>query len=543
VESGTSRSRTIGPSPQSSSSSQVLVNLVEGVAKEKPVSLLVVVIGKNSDPALRRTLESVRASGIEGAASVVIDTDISVLGTRRSMAEMVNDAVREKNPRFFCVVRGATLFSQGALRSVVENFASTTQPDMIFGNAKIGRGFRKQESVLRPAYAPERLRCQLYFGDAIFFRTSAAETVGLFRADCDGAEIYDLVLALAGAGSVVSRLKIPILEIAAERRDLSYEGLSGVRRDVYERSIRDALSRYLLQTGGGTIDSVGTNGVHVTRRPVVGNPLVSIVIPTRALFEDSSEGSRSFLLDAVRSITKHSTYKSLEFVIVVDKVAEPDIIAELRSLLADKLVIVEWDKPFNFSDKVNLGAVHASGDYFLILNDDVEIISPGWIEAMLSLGQRPRAGMVGAMLYYEDDTIQHAGHAYYRGEASHVGLDLPRGSMGPLCGFKVEREIAGVTAACALMPRAVYFEAGGFSGLLPGNFNDVDLCMKVTSLGYEIFWTPHAELYHFESKTRDATVHAFEVDRAWGRWGNRLVDDEHWPYPLSREPEQWISAD
>jgi glycosyltransferase involved in cell wall biosynthesis len=520
-----------------------VVKLVETVAQVVPVSLLVVVMGKTSDPAVRRALESVRTSGVEGASGVAIDPDAPESGKRRSIAEKVNDAVREQNPRFFCVVRASTVFSHGALRSVVEDFASTTQPDVVFGNAIIRRGLRKKEEVLRPAYAPERLRCQLYFGDTIFFRTSAAETVGVFRDDCGGAEIYDLVLALAGAGSIVSRLEIPLLEIALERRDLSYEGLSDVARDVYERSIREVLSRYLLRTGGGTVDSVGANGVHGTRRPVVGNPLVSIVIPTRALFEDSSVGRRSFLLEAVRSITQHSTYRNLEFVIVVDKVAEPEIIAELHRLLPDALVLVEWDKPFNFSDKVNLGAVHATGDHFLILNDDVEVISPGWIEAMLSLGQRPLAGMVGAMLYYEDDTIQHAGHAYYRGEASHVGLDMPRGSAGPLCGFAVEREIAGVTAACALMPRDVYFEAGGFSGLLPGNFNDVDLCMKVTSLGYEIFWTPHAELYHFESKTRDATVHAFEVDRAWGRWGNRLVDDEHWPYPLSREPEQWISAD
>ncbi len=515
----------------------------ETAAQEIPVSLLVVVVGKPSDPALRRTRESVVASGVDGISSVVVGPDAPVSGRQRSIAERVNDAVREANPRFFCVVRASTIFSDGALRSVLEKFASTTAPDVIYGNSIIRRGFRRKESVLRPTYAPERLRCQLYFGDAIFFRTSAADQATLFRDGCDGAEIYDLVLAVAARGGIVSRLEIPILEIAADRRDLSYEGLSGVDRDIYEKSIREVLSRYLRQTGGGTVESVGFNGVHVTRRPVEGDPLVSIVIPTRALFERSQEGNRSFLLEAVRSIKEHSTYKNLEFVIVVDKVAELEIIAELRRLLPDTLILVEWDKPFNFSDKVNLGAVHATGEYLLILNDDVEVISPGWIEAMLSLGQRPRAGMVGAMLYYEDNTIQHAGHAYYRGEASHVGLDMSRGSAGPLRGFTVEREIAGVTAACALMPRVVYFEAGGFSGLLPGNFNDVDLCMKVTSLGYEIFWTPHAELYHFESKTRDATVHAFEVDRAWGRWGNRLVDDEHWPYPLSREPEQWISAD
>jgi GT2 family glycosyltransferase len=87
-----------------------------------------------------------------------------------------------------------------------------------------------------------------------------------------------------------------------------------------------------------------------------------------------------------------------------------------------------------------------------------------------------------------------------------------------------------------MMPRSVFFEVGGMSSLLPGNFNDVDICMKTTWKGYQIYWTPHAELYHYESKTRDASVHAFEVDVAWGRWGFRMHDVRYWPYPLSRTP-------
>jgi GT2 family glycosyltransferase len=138
------------------------------------------------------------------------------------------------------------------------------------------------------------------------------------------------------------------------------------------------------------------------------------------------------------------------------------------------------------------------------------------------------------MLYYDDDTIQHAGHAYWLGDASHIGLDRKRGESGPGEGFRVERRVAGVTAACALLPAAVYFEVGGLASDLPGAFNDVDLCLKVTWSGYDIFWTPHAELYHFESKTRDASVRRFEVETHWSRWAFRMHQPEFWPYALDR---------
>jgi GT2 family glycosyltransferase len=263
---------------------------------------------------------------------------------------------------------------------------------------------------------------------------------------------------------------------------------------------------------------------------------VSIVIHSRGIYADIDGKSRCYLLEAVTSIVTLSTYSHIELVVVLDSVADPGVIDSLHEIAGSRLRIVPWTEPFNFSDKINRGVIAASGEFVLLLNDDVEIISPDWIESLLALGQRPGAGMVGAMLYYEDGTIQHAGHAYYEGDASHIGLDVARGEAGPLGGFRVEREVSGVTAACALMPAKVFRQVGGLSGLLPGAFNDVDLCMKVTWLGNEIYWTPHAELFHFESKTRDASVHEFEIDVAWGRWGFRMHDPRYWPYPHDRRP-------
>jgi GT2 family glycosyltransferase len=411
---------------------------------------------------------------------------------------------------------------------------------VVYGNSlKVGAS-RGERDVLRPALSPERLRCQFYWGNFVLIRRELFSALGGLNPSLPGAELYDVMLRAVRDGASVSRIEAALTATRGNQR--TREGLSPVEWAIAKTSLTTVLEQHLAATGGGTVISVGEDGVHHTIRDVIGDPLVSIVIPTRGVFATIDGRDQCFLLDAIASIQEKSTYANIEFVIVVDDVADPAVLTDLRRLAGEKLRLVVWDKPFNFSDKVNFGAVHASGEYLLILNDDVTVITPDWIERLLALAQLPGAGMAGAMLYFGDDTIQHAGHAYYRGEASHVGLDMPRGSAGPLDGYRVEREIAGVTAACALMPTAVFFEAGGFTGLLPGNFNDVDLCMKVTWLGYDIYWTPHAELYHFESKTRDATVMGFEVEVNWGRWANRMHDAAYWPYPLTRKPVSWISG-
>lgn len=377
----------------------------------------------------------------------------------------------------------------------------------------------------KPVFSPERLRCQFYFGSVVVYRTAVLRAIGGLRSELGGTALYDLALrASRMARDVVHSDEVLFLTERAPRL--------GAISEAEVQNTRRALEEHLAETGGGIVESIGLSGVHVTARPVQGEPLVSIVIPTRGLWTGERDERASYLLRAVRSIISKSTYRNLEFVIVYDSVAESSILDDLRNELGDSLTLVEWTKSFNFSDKINLGVIRSKGEYLLILNDDVEVITPGWIEPMLSLAQLPKAGMSGCMLYYEDETIQHAGHGYWRGDATHIGMFMPRGSAGPLRGYLVEREVRGVTAACALMPRGVYFEVGGMTSLLPGNFNDVDLCMKVTTAGHDIYWTPRAELYHYESKTRNASVRKYEVDVAWGRWGSRMHDPRYWPYPV-----------
>lgn len=378
----------------------------------------------------------------------------------------------------------------------------------------------------RPEPSPERLRNQYFWGPLVAYRASLYRELTTEPLH-DGAHLYELALRATARGASIGRIASP----------LSIERAPTALDDAARAATRAALEAHLAATGGGRVVAVGEDGVHDTRRDVQGTPLVSIVIPSRGTRVEVDGEEVSHLLDAVESIMTRSTYRDFEIVVVLDEVAEPDVVERLTELARDHLRIVWWRRPFNFSEKINAGVILAQGEYILLLNDDVLVLTDDWIEPMLALAQLPGAGMSGAMLYYEDDTIQHAGHHYYETDVSHIGLDAPRGDAGPANGFRVEREVAGVTAACALMPREVYLEVGGMSNLLPGNFNDVDLCMKVTGAGYDIYWTPHAELYHFESKTRDASVHAFEVRLMWNRWGPRLHAPGYWPFPHSRPPK------
>jgi GT2 family glycosyltransferase len=386
--------------------------------------------------------------------------------------------------------------------------------------------------VKKPGPAPEWLRCEDYWGDAVFYRTALLRSIGGFVGDWQRSARYGVALRLTAAEAVIrhdARILFhsdePVRLGAIPEREL----------DV----VRESLEAHLAQTGGGRVLSVSADGVHDTRRPLDRSPLVSIVIPTRGQFTPGRTG-HSYLVDAVESIVEHTTYEHYEIVVVVDTVADEPVLERIRFLAGERLVEVPWDEPFNFSGKINRGVLNALGEYALILNDDVQVITPTWIDAMLALAERPGVGMVGCMLYFGDDTIQHAGHHLWRGEATHVGLWEPRGSRGPLGGYLVEREVGGVTAACALVPVEAYKRVGGMTRLLPGAFNDVDLCQKMLQAGYEILWTPHAELYHFESKTRDAKVMRYEATTHRDRWGHKLHQPEFWPYPSFNDRDEFL---
>jgi GT2 family glycosyltransferase len=233
-------------------------------------------------------------------------------------------------------------------------------------------------------------------------------------------------------------------------------------------------------------------------------------------------------VDAVRGLVESTDYANLEIVVVADDPTPQQVIDKLRSIAGSQLRLVRYSEPFNFSAKINLGAIHATGDYLLLLNDDVEIIGPNWLAILLGLVQQRDVGMSGALLLFEDGTVQHGGHIYRDQWAGHIESPSETGASDSLAAFGVTREVSGVTAACALMSADTFWAVGGLSPDFPGNYNDVDLCLKVRSLGKSIVFSPDARLFHFESKTRDPMVGAREIGALRERWSTRLIVDDYW---------------
>lgn len=256
---------------------------------------------------------------------------------------------------------------------------------------------------------------------------------------------------------------------------------------------------------------------------LANTPLVSIIIPTRG----TGPGGNAYVAEAVKSIIAKSSYPQIEIVIVADDPTPQAVVSQIDELADASVKWVRWSQPFNFSGKMNLGAACASGEYLLFLNDDVEVVSSDWIERMLSLIGVDGIQYSGALLFFEDQTIQHAGHVY-KGGPGHIGFGdvIRRNDANQL--LALDRVVTGVTAACSLMSQSMFTSIGGFSQAFPGNYNDVDLSLKVSESGARVAVAGGARLYHFESKTRDATVQRSEIEQLHLRWVRRISADDNY---------------
>ena len=286
-------------------------------------------------------------------------------------------------------------------------------------------------------------------------------------------------------------------------------------REAGRRAVQEAVAR---RGDTARVEFGASPGMYRVRYAIEGHPTVAIIIPTR---------DRVNLLRAcIGSIERRSTYDNRTIVIVDNGSRNPDTLAYLR---ASPHRVVRIDRPFNYSELVNAAAAEVSADHLLLLNNDVTVLSPGWIEAMLEHSQRRDVGAVGARLLFSDGHAQHEGVALGR---LHIAANMETR-------WPVVREVSAVTGACLMTRRAVFDEAGGLDEALPEAFNDVDYCLRVRARGYRVIYTPLAQLSHREGGTRGRRIP--EPDRRVfvERWGDeRTLRDPYlnpnvlWPNPL-----------
>lgn len=226
------------------------------------------------------------------------------------------------------------------------------------------------------------------------------------------------------------------------------------------------------------------------------HPLISVLIPSK----DHTE----LLKNCLDSLKGQDGYEDCEVLILENNSADEETFSFYEKVCSEdkQIRVVRWEKPFNFSAINNFGASRASGDYLLFLNNDTRM-KAGCLRELLQYAAREDVGAVGARLFYPDGTIQHAGVIVgYGGLAGHAFEGMDASAYRKFPWVMAAREYSAVTAACMMVPREVFLEAGGFCEELQIAYNDVDLCLRIRSLGKKVIYNPYAELVHFESKTR-----------------------------------------
>jgi GT2 family glycosyltransferase len=248
------------------------------------------------------------------------------------------------------------------------------------------------------------------------------------------------------------------------------------------------------------------------------------VIPTRGDKKIIWGIETDLIENVVRSLFQRTDNEEFEVIVVHDVNKAFDEHIDSLAHYGDRVKLVPYEKPFNFSDKCNVGAVHSSAQVVVFLNDDIEVIDPWWLDHLVGYLESGDVGAVGPVLLLDNGMIQTAGHVnqplpanYYAGRPLGV-RDFPE----PL---DIPCEVSGLTAACLALRREVFDEVGGFCEALPNNFNDVDLCLKIQQSGRSLIWTPLARLYHFESVTRVGAVTQGEIQFIQDRWGRTFEPD------------------
>ena len=349
----------------------------------------------------------------------------------------------------------------------------------------------------KPDYNPDLLCTVNYICHLFVVERNIIDKVGTLRSEFDGAQDYDFIFRCIEAVDPSEIYHIPkILYHWRCHEDSTAENPES-KMYAFEAGKR-AIEAHYERTGiHAEVYKGEFLGLYRTRFIRDHDPLISIIIPNKDHIDD--------LKRCMDSIDKKSTYRNYEYIIVENNSTDEKTFQYYKELEASnpKAHVVYWDREFNYSAINNYGATFAKGEYLLLLNNDTEIINEDCLEELLGYCMRSDVGAVGARMYYEDDTIQHAGVVIgFGGIAGHCFVLQPRGTTGYCHRIICAQDYSAVTAACMLVKREAFDKVGGLTEELAVAFNDIDFCMKLRAADYLIVYNPYAELYHYESKSR-----------------------------------------
>jgi len=449
-------------------------------------------------PGSRRHLaERARRTGLRGRVLVLAGGAQPVQGDVLGAAAGLRVVHRLEDADADFVVTlppGATLVEH-AVDAIACAFADRPEAQVVHSDDDLlEAGGRRKEPSFKPSFSPELLRARDYLYGLVAFRRAALPSSGAL----DRAARYRFLLDLGrdAAPGVIHRL--PAVLASLGRRD---DARAGERRALTEHLVASHVACEV-------VDGPAPGLRHVRYTLPDPPPAVSIIVPTR--------NARALVEQCVRSVRRLTRYPSFEILLVDNGSDEPESLAAFAALAAEGLVrLVRDPGPFNFAALNNRAVARATGEVVCLMNNDVEALHDDWLTEMVGVALQPGVGAVGAKLLFPDGRIQHAGVLVgYRGVADHLYSRAPGDAAGMDAQLQVRREVSAVTAACLVIRRSLYLDAGGLDErAFPVGYNDVDLCLRLWARGLRTVWTPHARLVHHESATRGKTVTPAQYER------------------------------
>ncbi len=395
--------------------------------------------------------------------------------------------------------------------------------DILYTDEKIidingNRGIKKH---YKQDFSLETLRSFNYIGETYLFKKSLLDELGGYKSLYSGLERYDILFKLIELSNNIGHIS----KVLYSNRYCKYYSDEKLENYVVEGCIgivKDHLERCGIS--GEVIKIQQCPGYRVVY-DIKENPLVSIIIPTKDFMDD--------LKKCINSVLQLSTYNNYEIIVVENNSEKKETFEYYKEIEKHpKIQVVYYEGEFNYSKINNYGYKYINGEYIILLNNDIEILSKRWIEEMLMYVQRQDIGICGAKLYYPDETIQHAGVIIgINGVAGHSHKNIGRYETGYFKRLCLTQELSAVTAALLMIDRKVFDDVGKLDEeKFKVAFNDVDLCLQSVKNGNKVMFNPYVEAYHYESKSRGldndngAKQKRFEgeVNNFYERWDDKL---------------------
>lgn len=484
---------------------------------------LVIVDDGSKDPELTATIQEFAAA----------DGRIVVKSRRKNagISMATNAALKVARGEWIAFFDHDDLLADVAIEVMVSEAQRSGAHLLYSDEDKIGENGMFSDPALKPDWNHRLLLGVNYVCHLLFVRKQELDKVGYLDSRFDGAQDHDLILRL---GEAIPRASIHhVAEVLYHWRITPQSTASSVANKSYAvQAGIDSVAAHLQRLGRPSdVTSINDITLYKANWKTTRTPLVTVIIP----FKDEIETTRQCLTD----LLKRTKYDNYDIILVDNWSTSAEYLQfadEIKSM--EKVRLLRIEQPFNYSRINNLAAASSNSEFFVFMNNDLFVTDSLWLRmAIDEMIVDPEVAIVGGRFYYPNGTVQHAGVVLgVGGVAGHVHVGVPRGEYGYAGRMLFAQEISAVTAAGMVMQASVFREVGGFDEVcLQVAFNDIDLCLKVTSAGYRIIWIPDFVADHHESLSRGSDERPVQEARFFAetqlmkeRWGEKLLADPYY---------------